>query len=85
MRKILSIISAALLLPVGLTAQQDISEIRSHYHATRHAKQTSILASDEFGGRETGTEAKESRSILRRFLSGCRTSRSSRRHLPSKI
>ena len=57
MRKILSIISATLLLPVGLLAQQDISE---KYAATITPQdmrsKLSILASDEFGGRETGTE-----------------------------
>lgn len=60
MRKILSIISATLLLPVGLLAQQDISE---KYAATITPQdmrsKLSILASDEFGGRETGTEGQK--------------------------
>ena len=63
MRKILSLISAALLLPAGLMAQQDVSV---KYAGTitpddMRAKLT-VLASDEFEGRETGTEGQKKAS-----------------------
>lgn len=63
MRKILSVIGAALILPVGLIAQQDISEKYASTITPQDMRsKLSILASDEFGGRETGTEGQKKAS-----------------------
>lgn len=60
MRKILSVIAAALILPVGLIAQQDVSEKYASTITPQDMRsKLSILASDEFGGRETGTEGQK--------------------------
>ena len=63
MRKILSLISAALLLPAGLMAQQDVS-VKYAGTITPDDMRTklTVLASDEFEGRETGTEGQKKAS-----------------------
>lgn len=63
MRKFKSIICAALLLPVGLIAQQDISVKYAETITPQDMRsKLSILASDEFEGRETGTEGQKKAS-----------------------
>lgn len=63
MRKLSSLICAALLLPAGLFAQQDASVKYAATITPQDMKsKLSILASDEFGGRETGTEGQKKAS-----------------------
>jgi Zn-dependent M28 family amino/carboxypeptidase len=63
MRKILSLVGAALILPVGLIAQQDVSVKYAGTITPQDMRsKLSILASDEFGGRETGTEGQKKAS-----------------------
>lgn len=57
------------MLPLGLSAQQDISEkYASTITADDMRNKLTILASDEFGGRETGTEGqKKAAQFLENF------------------
>jgi len=62
MRKILSLIGAALILPIGLTAQDASVKYAGTITADDMRSKLTILASDEFGGRETGTEGQKKAS-----------------------
>lgn len=65
MRKLSSIICAALLIPVSLISQQDASVKYAETITPQDMRdKLTILASDEFGGRETGTEGQKMASQL---------------------
>lgn len=64
MRKLLSFVGAAIMLPMGMVAQQqDVSvKYANTINPQDMRSKLSILASDEFGGRETGTEGQKKAS-----------------------
>ncbi|RKQ51465.1 Zn-dependent M28 family amino/carboxypeptidase [Roseivirga pacifica] len=64
MRRLLSFVGAAIMLPMGVVAQQQDASVKYANTITPQDMRSklSILASDDFGGRETGTEGQKKAS-----------------------